>query len=119
MNQGVDMAQGAPQMADGGVAAQAAAAAPATTPHVAMNTAAMAEGGETNAEQSSEDRNEWGQWIAIGLISLTLVSLIMQIAVHRKTMKKLDSDDESVRKDIKELKMNLKKSMGEKYEQLG
>ena len=38
---------------------------------------------------------------------------------HRKSMTKIDTDDETVRKDIKELKMNLKRQMGEKYETLG
>ena len=110
----------APQMASGGGVAQTAVQnAPYTAPHTATQVSAMAEGGETSAEQASEDKNEWGQWIAIGLISLTLVSLIMQIAVHRKSMTKMDSDDETVRKDIKELKMNLKRQMGEKYEELG
>jgi hypothetical protein len=108
----------APQMAQGGVAPTAVQNAPYTAPHMATNVSNMAEGGETGGS-ASEDKNEWGQWIAIGLISLTLVSLIMQIAVHRKSMTKMDSDDETVRKDIKELKMNLKRQMGEKYETLG
>lgn len=97
------------------VAQTAIESSPATTPQVAMSHAEMAEGGEL---QSGSPRNEWGQWIAIGLISLTLVSLIMQIAVHRKNISKMDGDDESVRKDIKELKMNVKKQMGDKYEEL-
>ena len=104
----------APQMAQGGVAQTA----PYTAPHTATTVSNMAEGGETGDSESG-NKNEWGQWIAIGLISLTLVSLIMQIAVHRKSMTKIDTDDETVRKDIKELKMNLKRQMGEKYETLG
>jgi len=108
----------APQMASGGVTQTAVSNAPMTTPHTATTMSTMAEGGET-PDTGSDSKNEWGQWIAIGLISLTLVSLIMQIAVHRKSMVKMDSDDESVRKDIKELKMNLKNQMGDKYETLG
>jgi hypothetical protein len=108
----------APQMAQGGVAQTAVQNAPYTAPHAATTVSNMAEGGETGDSESG-NKNEWGQWIAIGLISLTLVSLIMQIAVHRKSMTKIDTDDETVRKDIKELKMNLKRQMGEKYETLG
>jgi hypothetical protein len=108
----------APQMAQGGVAQTAVQNAPYTAPHTATTVSNMAEGGETGDSESG-NKNEWGQWIAIGLISLTLVSLIMQIAVHRKSMNKIDTDDETVRKDIKELKMNLKRQMGEKYETLG
>ena len=108
----------APQMAQGGVAQTAVQNAPYTAPHTAQTVSNMAEGGETGDSENGA-KNEWGQWIAIGLISLTLVSLIMQIAVHRKSMTKLDTDEETVRKDIKELKMNLKRQMGEKYETLG
>lgn len=107
-----------PQMANGGVTQTAVNNAPMTTPNTATTMSNMAEGGET-PDTGDDSKNEWGQWIAIGLISLTLVSLIMQIAVHRKSMVKMDSDDESVRKDIKELKMNLKNQMGDKYETLG
>ncbi len=42
----------------------------------------------------------------------------MQIYVQRKSMMKLDKDDESMKKDINELKFNLKKNMGSKYEEL-
>lgn len=112
-------APAAPTMAQGGAmpTSQAAVAqAHGTAPQVTMSAAEMAEGGETNS--GSEHKTEWGQWIAIGLISLTLVSLILQIAVHRRNLKKVDADDEALRKDVRELKMNLKKSMGEKYETL-
>jgi hypothetical protein len=73
----------------------------------------IVEGGDI---QSVE--NSWGTWIAIGLVSLTLVALILQIAVHRKNLKKVDADDEAILKDVRELKMNVKKQMGEKYETL-
>jgi len=73
----------------------------------------MIEGGEVSSIE-----NNWGTWIAIGLVSLTLVSLILQIAVHRKNLKKVDADDEALQKDVRELKLNVKKQMGEKYETL-
>lgn len=109
-------------MAQGGNVAQTAVQnAPYTQPAITQNTASMAEGGEASSEtsNSNDTKNEWGQWIAIGLISLTLVSLIMQIAVHKKSMQKMDTDEGEISKDIKELKMNLKRQMGEKYEELG
>jgi type VI protein secretion system component VasK len=73
----------------------------------------MVEGGDVSSIETN-----WGTWIAIGLVSLTLVSLILQIAVHRKNLKKVDADDEALQKDVRELKMNVKKQMGEKYETL-
>ena len=73
----------------------------------------MVEGGDVASIE-----NSWGTWIAIGLVSLTLVALILQIAVHRKNLKKVDADDEALLKDVRELKLNVKKQMGEKYETL-
>ena len=92
-------APAAPQMAQGGSVADAAPQ--------------MVEGGDVSSIE-----NSWGTWIAIGLVSLTLVALILQIAVHRKNLKKVDADDEALLKDVRELKMNVKKQMGEKYETL-
>lgn len=114
---GATPAPAAPTMASGGsmpTPQAAVTAAHGTAPQVTMSAAEMAEGGET----PSGNKTEWGQWIAIGLISLTLVSLILQIAVHRRNLKKVDADDEVLRKDVRELKMNLKKQMGDKYEAL-
>jgi len=93
-------APSAPVMAQGGSVAETAAPK-------------MVEGGDISSVE-----NNWGTWIAIGLVSLTLVSLILQIAVHRKNLKKVDADDEALQKDVRELKMNVKKQMGEKYETL-
>jgi hypothetical protein len=42
----------------------------------------------------------------------------MNIYTNRKTMLKLDKDDADMRKDINELKMNVKKQMGDKYESM-
>ena len=78
----------------------------------------MAEGGDVAPETKNDGSQDWGQWIAIGIIGLTLTSLIMQILTNRKTMLKLDKDDADMRKDINELKMNLKKQMGDKYESM-
>lgn len=111
----------APQMAQGGSVAQTAMQnAPHSSPVGIQETAMQAEGGGKVPFEDGESKgNIWGEWIAIGLISLTLVSLIMQIAVHRKSIKKVDSDDETLMKDMKEVKMNLKRQMGDKYEELG
>ena len=93
---------------------------PATTPTPVPSATEMAQSGGTEANEAPETTNDgshdWGQWVAIGIISLTIVSLIMQIYTNRKTMLKLDKDDADMRKDINELKMNVKKQMGDKYE---
>jgi type VI protein secretion system component VasK len=107
-------------------AAAAPAAPVAPVAPVAPAAPVMAHGGSVHdaAPQMIEGgdvasiENSWGTWIAIGLVSLTLVALILQIAVHRKNLKKVDADDEALLKDVRELKMNVKKQMGEKYETL-
>jgi len=70
----------------------------------------MAEGGQT---QSSTDV---GQWVAIVLISLTLVNLVLQISLNRKQHAQIGKTDDQIKRDIKELKLNVQKSMGDKYE---
>lgn len=95
---------------------------PMTVPSMAMQPPQMAEGGEitaSNSNDSNDSVGQWGQWVAIGLISLTLVSLILQIAVHRANLKKRGADDDSIRKDLREVKTNVVKLMGDKYETLG
>ena len=97
---------------------------PAIPPSPVPSATEMAQGGSTpeGGEEAPETKNDgshdWGQWIAIGIISLTIVSLVMQIYTNRKTMLKLDKDDADMRKDINELKMNVKKQMGDKYESM-
>lgn len=97
---------------------------PVVPPSPVPSATEMAQGGNTNdgGEPAPETKNDgsqdWGQWIAIGIIGLTLTSLIMQILTNRKTMLKLDKDDADMRKDINEIKMNVKKTMGDKYESL-
>ena len=76
----------------------------------------MAEGGDVAPETNNDGSHDWGQWVAIGILSLTIVSLIMNIYTNRKTMLKLDKDDSDMRKDINELKMNVKAVRGDKYE---
>jgi len=98
-------------------ASMASNAIPPTPATMAAQGMNLEEGGDA-PEGTSDGSRDWGQWIAIGIISLTIVSLVMQIYVQRKTMMKLDKDDESMKKDINELKYNLKKNMGSKYEEL-
>jgi len=83
-----------------------------------MAEGGTSEGGDQAPETKNDGSQDWGQWIAIGIIGLTLTSLIMQILTNRKTMLKLDKDDADMRKDINEIKMNVKKTMGDKYESL-
>lgn len=93
---------------------------PAIPPSPVPSATEMAQGGGTDEapETKNDGSHDWGQWIAIGIISLTIVSLVMQIYTNRKTMLKLDKDDADMRKDINELKMNVKKQMGDKYESM-
>jgi hypothetical protein len=93
-------------------------ASPTTIVSPVPSASEMAEGGDVAPETTRDGSHDWGQWIAIGIIGLTLTSLIMQILTNRKTMLKLDKDDADMRKDINELKMNVKKQMGDKYESM-
>jgi hypothetical protein len=82
------------------------------------NANEMASGGETAPETNNDASHDFGQWVAIGIIGLTIVSLVMNIYYNRKAMLKLDKDDADARRDINELKLNVKKQMGDKYESL-
>lgn len=93
-------------------------ASPTTVVSPVPSANEMAEGGETAPETNNDGSHDFGQWVAIGIISLTIVSLVMQIYTNRKAMLKLDKDDADMRRDINELKLNVKKQMGEKYESL-
>ena len=83
-----------------------------------MAEGGTAEGGDQAPETKNDGSQDWGQWIAIGIIGLTLTSLIMQILANRKAMLKLDKDDADNRKKIAELEMNVKRQMGDKYESM-
>jgi hypothetical protein len=93
-------------------------ASPTTIVSPVPNANEMAEGGETAPETANDGSHDYGQWIAIIIIGLTLTSLIMQILSNRKAMMKLDKDDADMRRDINEVKLNVKKQMGDKYESL-
>jgi hypothetical protein len=82
----------------------------------------MAEGGSTDnntidtlEENTAMDRT---QWLTIFLIGLTIVSLVMSIVSSRKQIQKLDKDDSDMNKKLNELETNLRKQMGDKYEEL-
>jgi len=67
----------------------------------------MAEGGDIAPETTNDGSHDFGQWIAIGIISLTIVSLVMQIVVNRRSLVKLNQDDNKMREDIGEIKLRL------------
>jgi hypothetical protein len=82
----------------------------------------MAEGGTTSdntidtlEENTAMDKT---QWLTIFLIGLTIVSLVMSIVSNRKQIQKLDKDDSDMNKKMNELETNLRKQMGDKYEEL-
>ena len=67
----------------------------------------MAEGGDVAPETSNDGSHDWGQWIAIGIISLTIVSLVMQIVVNRRNLVRLNQDDRQLREDLMETKLRV------------
>ena len=79
----------------------------------------MASGGisdvNTLEENTAMDKT---QWLTIFLIGLTIISLTMSIVSSRKQIQKLDKDDSDMNKKMNELETNLRKQMGDKYEEL-
>lgn len=59
-----------------------------------------------------------GNWniIALGLLSLTALSLFYSIKSNRTTIKLNEIQHKAIQEDIVELKMNVKKVLGNKYE---
>ena len=66
----------------------------------------QAKGGDV-FETTNDGSHDWGQWIAIGIISLTIVSLVMNIVVNRRSLVKLNKDDDKMREDIGAMKLRL------------
>lgn len=86
--------------------------APVSTPAPGVPPA-YAEGGQTNS-------GNLAQYVAIVLIGLTFVNLILQISLSKKQHSAMKSDgkQDKMFTDIKELKLNVRKMLGDKYEQL-
>lgn len=93
--------------------------APNTTPTPTPPTEGMASGGvsavDTLEENTAMDKT---QWLTIFLIGLTIISLTMSIVSSRKQIQKLDKDDSDMSKKLSELETNLRKQMGDKYEDM-
>ena len=58
-------------------------------------------------ETTNDGSHDWGQWIAIGIISLTIVSLVMNIVVNRRSLVKLNQDDAMQKERITKLEVRL------------
>jgi len=98
--------------------AQASTPAPAPAPaeqQIADAATAGMVAGEADSPVMTHDKT---QWLAIGLLSLAAISLILKIYMYRKQIQKLDKDDEEMKVTIKEVKSNVQKLMGNKYESL-
>jgi len=80
---------------------------PATIVTPTPSAGEMADGKDIAPETTNDGSHDWGQWIAIGIISLTIVSLVMNIVVNRRSLVKLNKDDDKMREDIGEIKLRL------------
>ncbi len=90
------------------------AAAPATPPVAGTPEAAA----QAAIGQPPSTGIDWPQIVTIAIISLTFVSLVFQIVVNKKQHDQMGKDETTVKKDINELRYNLKKAMGDKYESI-
>ncbi len=90
-------------------------------PMETQNPTPMATGGSTTDTVDTLEENtamDKTQWLTIFLIGLTIISLTMSIISSRKQIQKLDKDDSNMNKKLNELETNLRKQMGDKYEEL-
>jgi len=71
------------------------------------NPAEMAEGNDLAQETNNDGSHDWGQWIAIGIISLTIVSLVMQIVVNRRNLVRLNQEDRELRERVSKAELRL------------
>jgi hypothetical protein len=67
----------------------------------------MNEGGDIAPETTNDGSHDWGQWIAIGIISLTIVSLVMQIVVNRRSLVRLNQEDRDLRERVNKLELKF------------
>jgi len=67
----------------------------------------MAEGGNIAPETNNDGSHNLGQWIAIGIISLTIVSLVMQIVVARRNLVRLNQEDRELRERVSKAEFRL------------
>jgi heme exporter protein D len=67
----------------------------------------MAGGSDFAPETTNDGSHDWGQWIAIGIISLTIVSLVMNIVVNRRSLVKLNQDDAMQKERITKLEAKV------------
>lgn len=80
---------------------------PATVVTPTPSASEMADGGDVAPDTNNDGSHDWGQWIAIGIISLTIVSLVMQIVVNRRSLVRLNQDDKQLREDLTEMKLRV------------
>jgi heme exporter protein D len=59
------------------------------------------------SENSGSSKIDIGQWISIGIIGLTIVALVVQIVVARRTLIKLNEEDKQLKEDVTDLKIRV------------
>ena len=80
---------------------------PATIVTPTPSAGEIGDGGDLAPETTNDGSHDWGQWIAIGIISLTIVSLVMNIVVNRRSLVKLNQDDAMQKERITKLEVRL------------
>jgi hypothetical protein len=80
---------------------------PATIVTPTPSAGEIGDGGDLAPETTNDGSHDWGQWIAIGIISLTIVSLVMNIVVNRRSLVKLNQDDAMQKERITKLEARL------------
>lgn len=70
-------------------------------------TGEMVDGSNVAPENTNESSHNVAQWIAIGITALAIVSLVLNIVVNRRSLVKLNQDDNKMREDIGEIKLRL------------
>lgn len=89
---------------------------PATTPTPTPTPTPVPIHPEVDTDLEAEEKSEKIQWVTLLILGLSITSLIMSIINSKKQIENLEKGDEGRDKEIKEVKFNLKKLMGNKYE---
>jgi hypothetical protein len=95
---------------------------PATPPAETINLSSQAPSTPPNEQAKYEDggKTEDGkiQWVAIGIFTLTIVSLVYKAMYYRKAMTLIGSSGEKTDKKMQELEKNIRAVRRDKYESI-
>jgi 3-oxoacyl-ACP reductase-like protein len=85
---------------------------------VAPAAPAAAPAAPAPAPEPQTNSTEPIEWLGIVLIGLAMTSMVFKMFVYKKQLAQMESEDKKMNTVINELKYNLQKSLGNKYESM-